>query len=80
MDVDLYMGIPVTDFAAALAWWERLLGVPPTLVAGDDEAVWDLAEHRSLYIALRPEHAGHAMLSLFVDDLDARVAQIAERG
>jgi catechol 2,3-dioxygenase-like lactoylglutathione lyase family enzyme len=80
MAIDLYVGIPITDFAAALAWYERLLGAPPTFVASDTEAVWDLAEHRSLYIALRPEHAGHAMLSLFVDDLDARVAQIAGRG
>jgi hypothetical protein len=27
-----------------------------------------------------PEHAGHAMHALFVDDLDALVAQIADRG
>lgn len=80
MAIDLYSGIPVNDFAAAVAWYERLLGAPPTLVASDTEAVWDLAEHRSLYIAQRREHAGHAMLSLFVDVLDARVAQIADRG
>ena len=42
--------------------------------------MWELAEHRFLYIDERPEHAGHAMLTLFVDDLDALVAQIAERG
>lgn len=29
---------------------------------------------------LRPEHAGHAVHLSFVDDLDALVAQIAERG
>src|SRR4051812_25162618 len=80
MAIDLFVGIPVNDFAAALVWYEQLLGAPPTFIASDTEAVWDLAEHRSLYIAVRPEHAGHAMLSLFVDDLDARVAQIAERG
>jgi predicted enzyme related to lactoylglutathione lyase len=28
----------------------------------------------------QPEHAGHARLTLFVEDLDALVAQIAERG
>jgi glyoxalase/bleomycin resistance protein/dioxygenase superfamily protein len=28
----------------------------------------------------RPEHAGHARHTLFVDDLDALVAQIADRG
>jgi hypothetical protein len=42
--------------------------------------VWELAEHRFVFIEERPEHAGHARHLLFVDDLDARVAQIAERG
>ena len=80
MAIDLFAGISVNDYAAALAWYERLLGAPPTFFASDTEAVWELAEHRSLYIEQRPEHAGHAMLTLFVDDFDARVAQIADRG
>ena len=50
-------------------------------VFGDaTEAVWELAEHRFLYIDVRPEHAGHAMTTIFVADLDALVAQIAGRG
>jgi len=39
-----------------------------------------LAEHCYLYIVQQPEHAGHARHTLFVADLDARVAQIAARG
>src|SRR5262249_33852986 len=35
---------------------------------------------RSVYIAGRPEHAVHAMPTIIVDDLDARMAEIAERG
>jgi predicted enzyme related to lactoylglutathione lyase len=31
-------------------------------------------------IEQQPEHAGHAMHTIFVDDFDARVAQIADRG
>jgi predicted enzyme related to lactoylglutathione lyase len=42
--------------------------------------VWELAEHRSIFIEQRPEHAGHAMHTIFVDDLDELVAQIDERG
>jgi predicted enzyme related to lactoylglutathione lyase len=80
MALDLYAGIPVTEYAAALKWYEQLLGSPPTFVASDTEAVWELAEHRSVFIEQRPEHAGHAMHTIFVDDLDALVAQIAERG
>jgi hypothetical protein len=42
--------------------------------------VWEVAQHRYVYIVQHPEHAGHAMHTLFVDDLDAVVAQIADRG
>jgi predicted enzyme related to lactoylglutathione lyase len=76
----LFAGIPVTEFAAAVNWYERLLGSPPTFFAHDTEAVWELAEQRSVFIEQRPERAGHAMHTIFVDDLDAVVAQIAQRG
>jgi hypothetical protein len=33
-----------------------------------------------MYIVQQPEHAGHAMHTIFVDDLDALVVQIAARG
>ena len=78
--LDLFAGIPVADYAAALQWYERLLGSPPAFFPLDTEAVWELAEHRYVYIVQQPEHAGHARLTLFVEDLDALVAQIAERG
>jgi catechol 2,3-dioxygenase-like lactoylglutathione lyase family enzyme len=80
MTIDLFAGIPVDDYAAALTWYERLLGSPPAFPPNDTEAVWELAEHRFLFIERRPEHAGHAMHTVFVDDFDALVAQIAGRG
>jgi catechol 2,3-dioxygenase-like lactoylglutathione lyase family enzyme len=80
MALDLFAGIPVSDYAAALAWYERLLGGPPVFFPNDTEAVWELAEHRYLYIEHLPDRAGHALHTLFVDDLDTRVAGITERG
>src|SRR5829696_6284940 len=80
MALDLFAGIPVSDYAAAVAWYERLLGSSPTFFPNDREAVWELAEHRYLFIELRPEHAGHARHLIFVDDLEAVVSQIADRG
>jgi predicted enzyme related to lactoylglutathione lyase len=80
MAVDLFAGIPVNDYAAALAWYETLLGSPPSFIPNDTEAVWELAEHRFVFIDHRPEHAGHVRHLIFVDDLDTEVAQIAERG
>jgi hypothetical protein len=78
--LDLFAGIPVSDYEAALPWYERLLGSEPSFLAHETEAVWELAEHRFLVIDEDAEHAGHARQTLFVDDLDARVSEIAGRG
>jgi catechol 2,3-dioxygenase-like lactoylglutathione lyase family enzyme len=78
--VDLFAGIPVSDLNAALDWYARLFGSPPSFRPNDREAVWELGEHRYVFIEYRPEHVGHARHLLFVDDLEARVAKIAERG
>ncbi|MDQ1658195.1 MAG: hypothetical protein QOD41_3278 [Cryptosporangiaceae bacterium] len=80
MTTDLFAGVPVRDYASAAAWYERLLGAPPSFLPNETEAVWELAEHRYLYIDIRPEHAGHAMHTVFVSDFDARLAQLAQRG
>jgi predicted enzyme related to lactoylglutathione lyase len=78
--VDLFAGVPVADYQRALGWYERLFGSAPSFLPNDVEAVWELAEHRYVFIEVRPEHAGHAMHTLFVDDIDARVDAITGRG
>ena len=80
MTVDLFAGLPVSDYERAVAWYERLLGAEPAFLPNDVEAVWEIAENRYLYIDVRPEHAGHAMQTLVVDDLDARVQEMSDRG
>ena len=80
MTVDLFAGIAVTDFGAALTWYEKLLGAPPAFFPNEVEAVWEIAEHRYLYVEHLPERAGHAMHTVFVDDFDERTAAIAARG
>ena len=80
MALYLFAGIPVNDYAAALAWYQQVFGSPPAFFPSDTEAVWELAEHRWVFIVQRPEHAGHAIPTVLVDDLDALVAQIADRG
>ena len=79
-NLDLFAGIPVANYATAVNWYERLLGSPPAFFPNDTEAVWELAEHRYLYIVQQTEHAGHARHTLFVDSLDAVIAQITNRG
>jgi catechol 2,3-dioxygenase-like lactoylglutathione lyase family enzyme len=78
--IDLFAGLPVSDYQRALAWYERLLGSEPTSLPNATEAVWELAEHRYLYIEELPEHAGHGLHTVFVDELDERVKGISARG
>src|SRR5260370_12877670 len=78
--LDLFAGIPVADYAAALQWYERLLGSPPTFLPHDTEAVWELAEHRYVYVVQQPEHAGHARHTLFLTHLPALLAPIPAPG
>ena len=80
MALDLFAGIPVSDYEVAKAWYERLLGAEPAFIAHATEAVWELAEHRYLFIVEDTDGAGHAIHTIFVEDLDALAADIASRG
>ena len=80
MALDLFAGIPVTDYAAASPWYERFFGGPPAFLPNDIEAVWEVAEHRYIYVVQEPERAGNALVLSFVDDLEDRVAKLALRG
>jgi catechol 2,3-dioxygenase-like lactoylglutathione lyase family enzyme len=80
MAVDLFAGIPVSDFEQAVAWYERLLGSEPSFLPNDVEAVWELDEHRYVYVELRPEHAGHGRSTIFVPDFEDRIAASTARG
>jgi predicted enzyme related to lactoylglutathione lyase len=78
--MELFAGLPVTEIGRACAWYERFLGEPATFVASPDESVWDLDDGRAIFVEHAPEHAGHARVLLFVDDLEAQVSATAERG
>lgn len=79
MSVALFAGIRVRDLPAARAWYVRLLG-EPSFSPNATEVVWTVADDRSLYIQEDPARAGDALVTLFVDDLDAVVAEIRSRG
>ena len=80
MAIMLFAGIPVSDYAASRDWYERLLGNPPAFLPNEVEAVWEVAENRYVYIEVRAAHAGHAMHTVLVDDLEERVAAASSRG
>jgi catechol 2,3-dioxygenase-like lactoylglutathione lyase family enzyme len=79
VSLHLFAGLRVRDFQAARPWYERLLG-EPTFLPHDTEAVWTLAEDRSVYVVEHADGAGNSVVTIFVDDLDAHVAAIAARG
>lgn len=80
MGTDLFSGIPVSNLEAARIWYESLLGAPPAFLPNDTEAVWEIGPSQYVYVLLRPETAGHAVITIIASDFDTRIAQIAERG
>ena len=79
MSLHLFAGLRVRDFQAARSWYERLFGAA-SFFPHATEAVWTVAEDRSVYVVEHADGAGNSVVTLFVDDLDAHVAAIAARG
>jgi hypothetical protein len=79
MSLHLFAGLRVLDFQAARPWYERLFG-EPSFFPHDTEAVWTLAEDRSVYVVEHGDGAGSSVVTIFVDDLDAHLAAAAARG
>jgi catechol 2,3-dioxygenase-like lactoylglutathione lyase family enzyme len=80
MALALFAGIRVRDFTAARAWYERLLG-EPSFFPHATEAVWTLADGASVYIVEEDaERRVGGLITVFVDDLDAVLTEIASRG
>ena len=75
-----FAGLPVTDLAAAQAWYERLLGRAPSFFPNDAEAVWQLTGTAWIYVVVDADRAGRGLLTVLVDDLAALVAGMGERG
>ncbi len=79
MALTLFAGLPVRDFATARPWYEQLLG-DASFSPHATEAVWMLADERAVYIVEDADRAGHGLVTIFVDDLDAVTGEIATRG
>ena len=78
--MELFAGMRVRNLAAAQDFYDRVFGKPPAFFPNDEEAVWEVAEHRYLYVLLDAEHAGDGLVTLFAEDLDAVAGEISARG
>ena len=76
----VFAGIPTSDYASALPWYELLFGCPPDMLPQDEEAAWAFTDTGWVYLVGDANRAGKSLLTLLVDNLDEQVAALAERG
>jgi hypothetical protein len=79
-EIDLFAEMAVSEYAAGLAWYERLLGRPASFEAHATESVWELAEHRYLVVLEKAEDAGHGIVTVFLEDYQAWLDAVSSRG
>ena len=73
--------VPVADFDAAHAWYERLFGRAPDNLPMEGRLVeWRLTETGWVQVTYDPDRAGAALLNFAVDDLDRHLADLSRRG
>jgi catechol 2,3-dioxygenase-like lactoylglutathione lyase family enzyme len=75
----LIAGVPVSDLDAAIDWYTRFFGGPPTLRVGD-EVLWDTDEHATLFIEPNAANAGTGRITFAVTGLDALLERLAAAG
>jgi catechol 2,3-dioxygenase-like lactoylglutathione lyase family enzyme len=81
MGIDVvFAGIPVEELEPALDWYERFLGHPSDMAPNETERAWQLTDDGWLYVVEDRERAGGGLATLLVDDLDARIGELNDRG
>jgi predicted enzyme related to lactoylglutathione lyase len=78
--VYVFAAVVVSDRDRSVAWYERLFGRGPDLLPNDREAAWTLMDGASLYVVVDASRSGPGVVTLIVDDLDARLEAIEARG
>ncbi len=76
----LFSGIPTADFGKAVTWYEQFTGRPADVVVHEREVMWRMTETGWIYLVAHPARAGNALVMLMVDDLDADLEGLVERG
>ena len=73
-------GIAVADHEESIAWYARLLGRPADRNPMDGLAEWQVTGSGAIQLIHDPDRAGNSLLTLAMDDLEAYVAALSERG
>ncbi|WP_448611509.1 VOC family protein [Geodermatophilus sp. URMC 60] len=77
---DVLAVLMVDDFPTAAAWYERFFGRGPDRRPMATCAEWQLADSGAVQVFGNPAGAGGSTVVLGVDDVDARAAQLVDRG
>ena len=73
--------VPVADFEASRAWYERLFDRPADNLPMEGRlAEWRVTGSGWVQVGLDTGRAGSALLNFAVDDLDQHIAGISGRG
>jgi hypothetical protein len=73
-----FAGLPAADYDAAYEWYVQLLGRPADMFPHASEAAWRLTPNSAIYVVEDPARAGHALVTLAVDDLAAHERRLRE--
>ena len=82
MSIDHVLAVvPVADFEAAHAWYERLFGRPTdNLPVAGRLVEWRVTDSGWVQVTRDAGRAGSALLNFAVDDLERHVAEVTGRG
>lgn len=72
--------VPVSDIHAAQQWYEALVGRPEDNHPMETLVEWRITDTGWVQVFRDPERAGSTLLNFAVDDLEAKVAELASRG
>src|SRR5262249_46315679 len=80
MDVDvLFAGIPVSDFEAAKAWYERFFARPADVVANEAEVMWQVTDRGWLDIGSDAGKAGNSGVAMALPGMGGAATAVAGR-
>ena len=82
MSIDHVLAVvPVADFEAAHAWYERLFGGPADNLPMEGRLVeWQVTDSGWVQVTRDADRAGSAEVNFAVDDLDQHLADVSGRG
>lgn len=76
----LFAVISVTDLDNAVTWYERFFSRPPDVTIEGVEHLRRLFDKGYVVLLVEPEHAGHSLLTVLVDDADEEADALRDRG